>query len=355
MPLTLPLPAARANITYRRQLAVTQYAFFKGAIVPIDQAKVSIMNHAFNYGTGCFEGIRAYWNDDDRQLFVFRLLEHYQRLLQSTKILMMSPQVHGRAAVRDLRWNCCGKKTIETDAYIRPLAYKTNEIIGVRLHDLNDDLSIWSMPYNRYVENEEGAHVGFSSWQRVSDNNVPPRGKITGAYVNSAFIKTEAVQNGYDEALVLNERGYVCEGSAENIFLLRGGKLITPPVHEDILEGITRATIMELAREELGLETVERPISRTEFYVADEAFFCGTGVQVVAITKVDHRVVGDGRSGRWSRPCAICTSTWCAARWRSTRRGVRRSISAISADGMPAAGNRQHGTKKPGTIVPGFR
>lgn len=295
MPLTLPLPAARAKFL-PGEAAVTQYAFFKGAIVPIDQAKISIMTHAFNYGTGCFEGIRGYWNEDDRQLYVFRLLEHYQRLLQSAKILLMSPRYTAEqlcaTTVELLR-----KEDFRTDAYIRPVAYKTNEQIGVRLHNLEDDLCIFATPFGRYVENEEGAHVGFSSWQRISDNNIPPRGKITGAYVNSAFMKTEAMLNGYDEALVINERGHVCEGSAENIFILRGGKLITPPVYEDILEGITRNTVIELACQELGLETIERPISRTEFYVADAAFFCGTGVQVVNIAKVDHRVVGDGKLG----------------------------------------------------------
>ncbi len=275
---------------------MTQYAFFKGAIVPIDQAKISIMTHAFNYGTGCFEGIRGYWNEDDRQLYVFRLLEHYQRLLQSAKILLMSPR-YTAEQLCDITVELLRKEAFETDAYIRPLVYKTNEQIGVRLHDLNDDLCIFATPYGRYVENEEGAHAGFASWRRISDNNIPPRSKITGAYVNSAFLKTEAVLNGYDEALVLNDRGYVCEGSAENIFILRGGKLITPPVEEDILEGITRSTIMELARNELGLETVERPISRTELYVADAAFFCGTGVQVVNISRVDHRLVGDGKIG----------------------------------------------------------
>ena len=208
---------------------MTQYAFFKGAIVPIDQAKISIMTHAFNYGTGCFEGIRGYWNEDDRQLYVFRLLEHYQRLLQSAKILMMSPR-YSAEQLCDITVELLRREGFQSDAYIRPVAYKTNEQIGVRLHDLNDDLCIFATPYGRYVENEEGAHVGFSSWQRISDNNIPPRGKITGAYVNSAFMKTEAMLNGYDEALVLNERGHVCEGSAENIFILRGGKLITPPV-----------------------------------------------------------------------------------------------------------------------------
>ena len=272
---------------------MTQYAFFNGAIVPIDQAKISIMTHVVNYGTGCFEGIRAYWNEDDRQMYVFRMLEHYQRFLQSAKILMMSPR-YTAEQLCDLTVELLRKEAFQSDAYIRPLAYKSNEIISVRLHDMTDDLFIFSTPFGRYVDNEEGAHVGFSSWQRISDNNIPPRGKITGSYVNSAFIKTEANLNGFDEALVLNERGHVCEGSAENVFILRGGKLITPPVNEDILEGITRTTIIELARNELGLETIERPISRTEFFVADAAFFCGTGVQVANIAKVDHRVVGNG-------------------------------------------------------------
>jgi branched-chain amino acid aminotransferase len=229
-------------------------------------------------------------------LYVFRLLEHHQRLLQSAKILLMSPRYTAQQLC-DITVELLRREGFQSDAYIRPVAYKTNEQIGVRLHDLNDDLCMFATPYGRYVDNEEGAHVGFSSWQRISDNNIPPRGKITGAYVNSAFMKTEAVLNGYDEALVINASGHVCEGSAENIFIVRGNKLITPPVYEDILEGITRHTVIEIARNELGLETIERPISRTEFYVADAAFFCGTGVQVVNIAKVDHRPVGDGKLG----------------------------------------------------------
>ncbi len=273
---------------------MTQYAFFKGSIVPIEQAKLSIMTHVINYGTGCFEGIRAYWNKDDRQLYAFRMLEHYQRMMHSTRIMMMAPQYTAEQLCA-ITVELLRKEGFQSDAYIRPLAYKTDEIIGVRLHNMHDDLFIFTTPFGRYVENEEGAHVGFSSWKRISDNNLPPRGKITGAYVNSAFIKTEAELNGYDEALVLNERGHVCEGSAENVFIVRDGKLITPPVEEDILEGITRNTIIELARNELGLETIERPISRTEFYVADAAFFCGTGVQVANISRVDHRTVGNGQ------------------------------------------------------------
>ena len=191
---------------------MTQYAFFKGTIVPIDQAKISIMTHAFNYGTGCFEGIRGYWNEDDRQLYVFRLLEHYQRLLKSAKILMMSPRYTAEQLCA-ITVELLRQEGFRTDAYIRPMAYKTNEQIGVRLHDLDDDLCIFATPFGRYVENEEGAHVGFSSWQRISDNNIPPRGKITGAYVNSAFMKTEAQLNGYDEALVINERGHVAKAA----------------------------------------------------------------------------------------------------------------------------------------------
>jgi branched-chain amino acid aminotransferase len=275
---------------------LTQYAFFKGEIVPIEQAKISIMTHALNYGTGCFEGIRAYWNDGEQQLFIFRLHEHYQRLIQSMKIMMMTPR-YSAQQLSDITIELLRKEGFRADAYVRPLAYKTDEIVGVRLHNLKDSISIWATPYGRYVENEEEAHAGFSSWRRVSDNTVPPRGKITGAYVNSAFIKSEAIMNGFDEALVLNERGHVCEGSAENVFIVRDGRVITPPVEEDILEGITRSTIMEFARTELGLPVVERPINRTEFYVADEAFFVGTGVQVVAITKVDHRPVGTGKMG----------------------------------------------------------
>ena len=275
---------------------MTQFAFFKGEVVPIDQAKISIMSHVINYGTGCFEGIRAYWNHTEEQLFIFRLYEHYQRFIASQKILMMEPRLSAKQ-LSDLTIELLQKENYHTDAYIRPLAYKTDEIIGVKLHGLNDDVSIWTTPFGRYVDKEEGASVGFSSWRRISDNNIPPRGKITGAYVNSAFIKSEAILNGFDEALVLNERGHVAEGSAENVFIIRDGVLITPPVQEDILEGITRSTIMELVTEELGLQVQERPISRTEFYVADEAFFVGTGVQVTAIANVDHRPVGTGQMG----------------------------------------------------------
>lgn len=275
---------------------MTQYAYFKGQVVPIDEAKISVRTHAFNYGTGCFEGIRAYWNAEEEQLFVFRMRDHYDRLLASMRIMMMQCPLTAEE-LGDITLDLLQREGYRTDSYIRPIAYKADEIIGVRLHGLTDELSIWTTPFGRYVDNEEGAKVGFSSWRRVSDNNIPPRGKITGAYANTAFMKTEAQLNGFDEALVLSQQGYVVEGSAENVFLVRDGVLITPPIHEDILEGVTRATILELVREELGMEAIERPIGRTEFYVADEAFFVGTGVQVAAIVEVDHRPLGSGVMG----------------------------------------------------------
>lgn len=275
---------------------MTKYAFFKGQIVPIEEAKVSIMTHAFNYGTGCFEGIRAYWNEEEEQLFVFRMPEHYERLHRSCRILKIelpySVEQLGEITLELLR-----KEAPRTDIYIRPLAYKATEGIGVRLHDLEDEFAMFAVPFGKYIEKEEGAKVCVSSWRRISDNAVPARAKITGAYINSAFSKTEAMLNGFDEAIVLNENGHVSEGSAENLFLVREGKLITPPVTENILEGITRSTIMQFAHEQFGLETVERPIDRTELYVADEAFFCGTGVQIAAIASIDNRPVGTGKIG----------------------------------------------------------
>ena len=275
---------------------MTKYAFFESEFVPIEEAKVSIMTHTFNYGTGGFEGIRAYWNEEEEQLFVFRMREHYERFHRSCRILQIE-MPHSVQRLGELTIELLRKEGYRGDVYIRPLAYKATEGIGVRLHDLKDEFTLFSVPFGKYIEKEEGASVCVSSWRRISDNAVPARAKITGAYINSAFAKTEAMRNGFDEAIVLNPNGHVSEGSAENLFIVRGGKLITAPVTENILEGITRDTIMQVAREQFGLETVERPIDRTELYLAEEAFFCGTGVQVVAIASVDRRPVGTGKLG----------------------------------------------------------
>lgn len=272
------------------------FAFFQGHIVPIDEAKVSIMTHGLNYGTGCFEGIRAYWNEDTQQLYVFRMQEHYERMHRSARILRIElPRT--AAELGEITLDLLRHEGYRADTYIRPLAYKADETIGVRLHDLSDAIAIFAMPFGRYIEKEEGAHVCFSSWRRVDDNVAPARAKITGTYVNSALAKTDAVLAGYDEALVLTQTGDVSEGSAENFFIVRNGALITPPVTSNILEGITRDTVITLAREEMGLETIERPINRSEVYICDEAFFTGTGVQVAAITWVEHRPIGTGSIG----------------------------------------------------------
>jgi branched-chain amino acid aminotransferase len=273
-----------------------KYAFFRGRIVPIEDAKVSVMTHAFNYGTGCFEGIRAYWNEEEQQLYVFRLLEHYERFQRSCRILHIDLP-YSVAELSEFTLELLRKEGFREDAYIRPLAYKADEIIGVRLHDLTDEVAMFAVPFGRYLEQEEGAHVRISSWRRVDDNAVPARAKITGAYINSALAKTDAVLSGYDEALVLTQDGHISEGSAENFFMVRNGHLVTPSVNSDILEGITRDSIIQLARQELGLETVQRSIDRSEIYICDEAFLTGTGVQVAAIVKVEHRPIGTGQMG----------------------------------------------------------
>ena len=180
---------------------------------------------------------------------------------------------------------------------MRPLVYKADEIIGVRLHDLHDELAMFVVPFDRYVERDEGAHVTISSWRRIDDNAVPARGKFTGAYINSAFIKTDAVRSGFDEALVLTHDGHISEGSAENVFMVRDDVLITPPVTDNILEGITRRTVITLAQDELGLRVVERPVDRTEVYICDELFLTGTAAQITAVVKVDHRPIADGVMG----------------------------------------------------------
>jgi branched-chain amino acid aminotransferase len=281
-------------------MTLPNYAYFKGRIVPYSEAKVGVMTHTLNYGTGVFGGLRAYWNGDEQQLFVFRPHDHYKRFLESASLLLMSFPFSGAQIVQSTI-DLLKAEQYRTDCYIRPIAYYSDEVIGVRLHDLNPELTIVAIPFGQYVENEEGSHVTISSWRRIDDNMIPARGKISGAYVNSAFIKTDAQRSGYDEAIVLNQDGHIAEGSAENIFLVRKGVVHTPAVTENILEGITRRTVIMLLRDEMGLEVVERPIDRTEIYLSEEAFFCGTGVQVAAITKVDHRPVGTGELGPITR------------------------------------------------------
>ncbi len=277
-------------------MTLPKYAFFKGRIVPYSEAKVGVLTHTLHYGTGVFGGIRGYWNSDEEQLFIFRPLDHFKRFLDSAKLLCMNFK-YAETDLLQALLNLLQTENFTTDCYIRPLAYFSDEIIGVRLHNLTPEIAIISIPFGSYVDNEEGSHVTVSSWRRVDDNMIPARGKISGCYVNSALAKTDAQRAGFDEAIVLNQDGHIAEGSAENLFIIRNGVVCTPPVTDNILEGITRRTIMILLRDELGLEVIERPLDRTELYLADEVFFCGTGVQIAAITQIDHRPVGSGRIG----------------------------------------------------------
>jgi branched-chain amino acid aminotransferase len=277
-------------------MTLPNFAFFKGRIVPYSEAKIGVLTHTFNYGTGIFGGLRAYWNTDEEQLFIFRPLDHYRRFLDSAKLLLMELP-YSEADLVQSTIELLKAENYRTDCYIRPISYFSDEIIGVKLHDLNPEITIISIPFGSYVPNEEESHVTVSSWKRVDDNTIPPRGKISGAYVNSALIKTDAQRSGFDEAIVLNQDGHISEGSAENIFLIRKGVACTPPVTDNILEGITRSMVIMLLRDEMGVEVTERPIDRTELYLAEEVFFCGTGVQIAAITSVDHRKVGTGSIG----------------------------------------------------------
>lgn len=272
------------------------YAYYRGEIVPFEQATVSVMNHTFNYGTGAFGGLRGYWNDDEQQLFVFRPMDHFKRFMNSAKLLSFDLD-YTPEQLRQILVDLLRTEGWQENVYIRPLAYISSDRIGVRLHGLDYDITMFSLPFGSYVPDETGTHVTFSSWWRVDDNSIPARGKLTGSYINSALIKTDAERAGFDEALVLNRDGHLSEGSAENFFIVRDDVVITPPVTSNILEGITRRTLIHLLREEFNLEVQERNIDRTEVYLADEAFFCGTGVQVVAVTRVDHRPIGTGSMG----------------------------------------------------------
>jgi branched-chain amino acid aminotransferase len=280
----------------KEKLTMTKFAFFEGEIRPIHDAKVSVMTQTFNYGTGCFGGIRGYWNNAQKQLYVFRILDHYRRFLNSGKLLL-AQLPYSAQDLADITIELLAREGWNENCYIRPLLYKSDEIIGVRLDELRDAVTIFSVAMGNYLPRAEGLKLCTSSWRRVDDTAIPPRGKIIGAYVNSALIKTEAHLNGFDDAIVLNQDGHIAEASAANLVMVRHGKLIMPPVTANSLEGITLNAIVQLAQQELGLECVERQIDRTEMYIAEEAFLCGTGAQLVSIASLDHRTIGSGVMG----------------------------------------------------------
>lgn len=275
---------------------LSKHAFFEGRIIPLSEAKINIATHGFLYGTAVFGGMRAYWNEEKKRLFVFRPFDHFRRLLNSGKMMAMDIP-YDEESLTQLTLDILRADDWKEDVYLRPTIYKADLGIGVKLHELKDEYCMFVMKYEKYVKNDTNAHATFSSWRRIDDNAIPARGKVAGAYANSALIKTDANRAGFDEALVLDQNGHVSEGSAMNIFMVRDGVLVTPPVTDNILEGITRRSIIELARNELGIQVVERSIDRTEVFIAEEMFMTGTAAQVVAVTRIDHRPVGAGLMG----------------------------------------------------------
>ena len=277
-----------------------RYAFFNKKLVPFSEAKVSIMTHALNYGTACFDGIRGIWSSEERQIYLFRLKDHYERLKKNCRIIKIDLP-YSVEELSQLTVELVQMHSYEEDIYVRPLAYKSSEVVGVRLHNLEDNFCIFVTPFGPYLDIEKGARCCVSSWRRVDDTMIPPRAKITGLYVNSALAKTEAWENGFDEAILLSQDGHVAEGTGENIFLVIGGKLVTPPSSDNILMGITRDTVIKLAKNESGIETIERQIDRSELYLAEECFLTGTAAHVTPVIEIDHRQIGDGKVGKITR------------------------------------------------------
>ena len=272
-------------------------AFFRGNIVPIEDARVSVMTHALHYGTAVFEGIRGNWNEEDGKLYVFRMAEHYDRLLQGCRMMLMDIPYDTEAlcSITVELLQSCGYKQ---DLYIRPLAYKSEELVAnLKLQELDSDFTLIAVPFGAYIEAEGAIHCTTSSWRRIDDTIIPPRVKISGHYVNSILAKTEATLSGFDEAIMLTPDGDVSEGSGENLFLVSNGRIFTPPVSDNNLTGITRDSAITLAREELGIDVVERVIRRSELYLADEVFLTGTAAHITPVGSLDRRPIGDGEVG----------------------------------------------------------
>ena len=270
--------------------------FANGTFCRYDQAKIGLLSHGLQYGTGCFEGIRGYWEPGDRELYLVLLRAHYERLKLSAKMLLMEIP-YSIDELIDITVEVCERNRFECDVYVRPFAYKAAEDIGVRLHGVPDAFAMVPIPFKSYLDSSKGLNVCVSSWRRADDTMAPPRAKITGLYVNSALAKTEAVTNGYDEAILLSHDGHIAEGSAENIFLVRRGKLLTPDPSQNVLEGCTRQAIIDIATERFGYEVIERSVDRGELYSAEEVFFTGTAAGIAYVASVDRRIVGDGSMG----------------------------------------------------------
>lgn len=273
--------------------------YFNGQYIPMAEARVGILTHALHYGTGVFEGIRAHWNEAQQELFVLRPLEHYERWVRNCGILHIAVPLSPRQ-LTDITLELMRRNNLRTNVYVRPLAYKSAERIGV-LPDDQDAFAIVALPFGEYLHAENGIHAGVSAWRRIEDHSIPARGKICGAYVNSVLATEDARRAGFDEAILLNQNGHVAEGATCNIFVVRHGKLLTPPVYDNVLEGITRDCVMQLARREMRIEVIERSIDLSELLVADEVFFTGTAVGIAPIVRINHHPVRDGAIGPVAR------------------------------------------------------
>lgn len=275
------------------------YAYFEGKVVPMGEAKISIATHALHYGTACFEGVRGYWNERHQQLYLLKLREHFERMENSWNVLRMRP----KESIDDLcriTVELVRKHGYRSNLYIRPIAYKASRTIKLTLSTLEDAVAIYTFPMGNYVDISAGLSVCTSSWRRANSNAMPVRAKVTGAYVNSSLAVDDATAAGFDEAVMLTDDGTVSEASSCNLFIMRNGKLSTPGLAEDILEGITRNALIDMVKREYGIVVEERRIDRTELYSADEIFMCGTGVQVSPVTSVDHRPVRGGKPGAFT-------------------------------------------------------
>lgn len=275
---------------------MTEFVYMDGNYIEKEKATIPVMTHAFLYGTSIFEGIRAYYNPEEKQLYAFRVPEHFERLKKSAKVMHMKVS-NSVEELCNITKTLLNKNKYQQDTYIRPTLYKSAQKIGTHMMDNPDSLLIFSVAMGDYIDTSKGLKVCVSNWRRTSDNAIPPRSKIGGAYANAALIATDARLAGFDDAIVLSEDGTVTEGSAMNLFLVMDGKLVTTLSTDNILQGITRDTLIQVAKEVMGLEVIERVIDRTELYVADEAFYCGTGAQVSPIVNIDNRNLGDGKVG----------------------------------------------------------
>ena len=274
----------------------TPTAYFEGQFVPLEQANINIMTHAFNYGTAVFEGIRGNWNAEQDELYLFKVREHIERIRQSAKIMRMEIRLSDDEMVEIVR-QVALRSGYREDVYIRPMVYKASKVVGLRMHNLDDEFLVFVTPFGAYLDPDAGARCMTSSWRRVDDTGIPARAKVTGIYVNNSMAKTEAQLNGFDEAIMLNNDGHVSEGSGENIIMMRHGKLVTPSPSDNILEGITMDTALQLAKTHLGLDVERRSIDRTELYIADELFMTGTAAHVTPITELDRVAIGTGKPG----------------------------------------------------------